>query len=245
MTRLQIAIVGVSLLAHLGVYAWMGRLPKERKTNAVAIALAESKKKKHQEDEKPPPPPPPPIQPAAKAKVATAAPKPAAVEPPPSQNTPPPPSAGDAPAAMDGFADLGLSMNGGGMALPAGAGNGSKGGGGAAKPAEPTTKKVKELAPAASDECKDDPVKPQLAGQVQPAYTAEGRQASIEGVVKLEIAVDENGRVTSVKVIKGLGFGLDEAAVTAAKQWTFKPATKCGKPISYVVKPGVRFQLGS
>jgi protein TonB len=48
-----------------------------------------------------------------------------------------------------------------------------------------------------------------------------------------------------VRVIKGLGFGLDEAAVAAAKQWTFKPATRCGKPVAYTVKPGVRFQLGS
>jgi protein TonB len=244
MTRLQIAIVGGSLLAHLGVYAWMGRLPKERKTNAVAIALAESRKKEEAK-KPPPPPPPPPIAPAVKTKVATPAPKPIAPEPPPpSQNTPPPPTAGDAPSAMDGFADLGLAMGGNGIALPAGNGGARGPTSGAARPAEPTTKKVKELAPS-NDACTEDPVKPQLAGQVQPAYTAEGRQASIEGVVKLEIAVDENGRVTSVKVVKGLGFGLDDAAVAAAKQWTFKPATKCGRPISYVVKPGVRFQLGS
>ena len=103
---------------------------------------------------------------------------------------------------------------------------------------------MKELAPVA-DECHEDPIKPKLDQQTQPAYTSEGRQASIEGVVKLEISVDENGRVTQVRVLKGLGYGLDESAVAAARQWTFKPATKCGKAIPYTVKPGVRFQLGS
>ncbi len=237
MNKVYAAIIGGSFIVHASVWAWMGLLPKERKTNAVAIALAESKKKA---EEKPPPPPPPAIQQPKAARVATPAPPRPAEPPPPSQNTPPPPI-GDAPSSMDGFADLGaMPFGGSGMALPAG---GSRA---AAPPtATATTRKVKELAPAPSDDCKEDVVKPQLASQVQPAYTAEGRQASVEGVVKLEVSVDESGRVTSVRVVKGLGFGLDEAAVAAARQWTFKPATKCGKAVSYVVKPGVRFQLGS
>lgn len=241
MTRTQLVLVGGSIALHLGVWAWMGLLPKERKTNAVAIALAESKKKAEEKKPPPPPPPPPPAVQPQKAKVAAPAPKPAPVEAPPPVNAPPPP-VGDAPAAMDGFADLGLSMTGGnGMAVPTG------GGGRGAAPAQsakPVTKQVKALAPVA-DDCTEDPVKPQLASQVQPSYTSEGRQANVEGVVKLEISVDDAGRVTSVRVLKGLGFGLDEAAVAAAKQWTFKPATRCGKAVPYVVKPAVRFQLGS
>jgi protein TonB len=243
MNRTQAILVGGSLVLHVAVGVWMGFLPKEKKTNAVAIALAESQKKK--EEAKPPPPPPPPpaaVQPAPRAKIA--APVPKAVEPPPEPVAAKPAPAGDAPSAMDGFADLGLAMGGNGMALPGGPGNGR---GGDAKPAtsaQPAVRKVKELAPPV-DECKEDPVKPQLERQTQPAYTSEGRQASIEGVVKLEVSVDETGRVTNVRVLKGLGFGLDESAVAAARQWTFKPATKCGKAVPYVVKPGVRFQLGS
>jgi len=241
MTRTQAILIGGSLALHLGLGVWMGFLPKEKKTDSVAIALSESKKKK--DEAKPAPPPPPPPPPAAKAKVAALAPKPAAVEPPPPAAAPPPrvAAAGDAPSAMDGFADLGLAAGGNGMALPGGPGRG--GSAPAAAPA-PAVRKVKELAPAL-DECKEDAVKPQLDHQTAPSYTSEGRQASVEGVVKLEVTVDESGRVTAVRVLKGLGFGLDEAAVAAARQWTFKPATKCGKPVSYVVKPGVRFQLGS
>jgi protein TonB len=42
-------------------------------------------------------------------------------------------------------------------------------------------------------------------------------------------------------VLKGLGFGLDEAATQAAKQYVFKPATKCGKPVPTTIKLGVNF----
>ena len=241
MNRTQAILVGGSLALHVGLGVWMGLLPKEKKSDSVAIALSESKKKKDDAKPPPPPPPPPPAPAVAKAKVAAPAPK-AAAEPPP--EAPPPPRAapaGDAPTAMDGFADLGLAMGGNGMALPSGPGRGAAPAPAAAPPA---ARKVKELV-AATDECKEDPVKPKLDRQTQPAYTNEGRQASVEGVVKLEVSVDENGRVTNVKVLKGLGFGLDESAVAAARQWTFKPATRCGKAVSYVVKPGVRFQLGS
>jgi protein TonB len=242
MNRTQAILVGGSLALHLGLGVWMGLLPKDKKTDSVAIALSESKKKKDEATPPPPPPPPPPSPAVAKAKAAAPAPKPAEAEPPPPSAAPPrAAAAGDAPSAMDGFADLGLATSGNGMALPSGPGRGA-----AAAPAAapPAARKVKELV-AAPEECKEDPVKPQLEHPSQPAYTAEGRQASVEGVVKLEVSVDETGRVTSVRVLKGLGFGLDEAAVAAARQWTFKPATKCGKPVSYVVKPGVRFQLGS
>lgn len=241
MSRVQLVLVGGSLAMHLGVFGWMGLLPKEKKNNPVAIALAETKKKA--EDTKPPPPPPPSpkVEAAPRAKAVAPAPPKAAEPPPPSANTPPPPTAGDAPAAMDGFADLGLgAMSGGaGMAVPTGPRT--------AAPATTATatKTVKALAPAATDDCSEDPVKPQLDHQVQPAYTAEGRQANVEGVVKLEVSVDATGHVTNVRVLKGLGYGLDEAAVAAAKQWTFRPATRCGKPVPYTVKPGVRFQLGS
>jgi hypothetical protein len=42
MTRLQWILVGGSLAVHLGGFVWMGLLPKEKKTDSVAIALAEA-----------------------------------------------------------------------------------------------------------------------------------------------------------------------------------------------------------
>jgi periplasmic protein TonB len=86
-------------------------------------------------------------------------------------------------------------------------------------------------------------VKPKHEREIQPAYTQEGRQANAEGAVQLEITVDATGHVVNVKVLKGLGFGLDEAAIAAARQWTFAPATKCGKAVPTTIKGKVRFSL--
>lgn len=241
MNRVQVVLVSGSLAIHLGIWGWVALLPKEKKTDAVAIALSETKKKTTENKPPPPAPPPPPVEkPAARAKVAAPAPKAEPAPPPPSEVAPQPAPAGDAKGAMDGFADLGMALGGSGsMAVPTGPRVDAK------PKTEPSPPKVKVLAAAAADECQEDPVKPQLDKQVQPTYSPEARQANVEGVVKLEVTVDATGRVTEVKVLKGLGYGLDEAAVAAAKQWSFKPATRCGKAVSYVIKPGVRFQLGS
>ena len=78
---------------------------------------------------------------------------------------------------------------------------------------------------------------------MQPAYTAEAQQAGVEGKVRLELTIDATGHVTTVKVLSGLGFGLDEAAIAAAKQYTFAPATKCGRSVPTTIKLGVSFGL--
>ena len=243
MTRLQWILIGGSLAVHLGGFVWMGLLPKEKKTDSVAIALAEAKKKEPPKQDQPPPPPPKDL-PKTQAKAAKAAPPVEAKLP----DTPPPSpanAASDAPPGMDGFENLGLSLgggSGGGMAVPVGGGHHAAG---PAPTTTATTKTVRALAPAAADECTEEVVKAKLDHQVQPTYSQEARAGNVEGVVKLEITLDANGHVVSVRVVKGLGFGLDEAAVAAAKQWTFLPATHCGKAVSSVIKPGVRFQLGS
>ena len=245
MTKLQWALVAGSLALHGAGWIAMGGLSKEKKYDSVAIALAEAKKKP--EPPKKDVPPPKPIDPpkAPEVKQAKAAPNP---EPQLPDTPPPPANAGpvsDGPPGMEGFQDLGLSLGGGGggMAVPTGGGHGA---GGPATPQPTATQKpVKALAPVAADECSEELVKAKLDHQVQPAYSQEARAASIEGVVKLELTIDAAGHVVGVKVVKGLGYGLDDAAVAAAKQWTFQPATKCGKPVASVVKPGVRFELGS
>jgi protein TonB len=246
MSNLQRALVTGALGIHLAGFWFMGRLPKEKKYDSVAIALAEAKKKPEppKKDQPPPPKVDPPKTPEAKQAKAAPNPEPKLPEaaPPPPANAAP---ANDGPPGMEGFQDLGLALGGGGgggMAVPTGGGRGS----GPATPQPTATQKtVKALAPVAADECSEELVKPTLDHQVQPAYSQEARAASIEGVVKLELTIDASGHVVGVKVVKGLGYGLDEAAVAAAKQWTFKPATKCGKPVASVVKPGVRFELGS
>lgn len=250
-TRLQIALFVAVAAAHAGAFVAFGFIPKAKRQTSVAIALAEAKKKKDEEKDKKKPPPPKKevdVKPAAKAKT-TPAPKPVEAEtpPPPTSDNKPPPASGDAPEAMAGFADLGLTMGGGsgGISVPGGGGGGGAGAGGGGKPAasaKPVTKQVKQLA-AADPGCTEDVVKPKVETQVQPAYTPEAQQANVEGKVRLEVTIDATGHVTNVKVLSGLGFGLDEAAIKAVKQWKFTAATRCGSAVPTTIKMGVSFGL--
>ena len=73
---------------------------------------------------------------------------------------------------------------------------------------------------------------PVLEHRVEPVYTPEAARARISGIVIVEATIDETGRVTHVDIMKPLPFGLDQAAVDAVMQWTFKPGTLNGKPVA-------------
>jgi TonB family protein len=76
-----------------------------------------------------------------------------------------------------------------------------------------------------------------------PAYTAEARSLKIEGEVVLEMSFGANGTLQVNRVVSGLGHGLDEAAIAAAKQIRFKPALRNGQPIDSVALVHVKFQM--
>ena len=61
-----------------------------------------------------------------------------------------------------------------------------------------------------------------LVHKVQPSYPAEAKKAGIQGKVELSVKIDKTGQVSEVKVLKG-DLKLAEAAVTAVKQWRYKP----------------------
>jgi TonB family protein len=84
---------------------------------------------------------------------------------------------------------------------------------------------------------------PQLLERVEPIYPEAARNAGIGGIVGLEIEVQADGTVGAVKVAHAAGFGLDEAAVAAAKKLKFKPATKNGQPIAATVLFDQRFVI--
>ncbi len=71
------------------------------------------------------------------------------------------------------------------------------------------------------------------------AYPKEAAALAIEGTVKLRVALDEQGRVVDVKVLSGLGHGLDQAAVDAIEHHCrFTPAiAHDGQPIAFVIAP--------
>jgi len=79
----------------------------------------------------------------------------------------------------------------------------------------------------------------------RPEYSEEARKARIMGVVLLEVVVLPNGHAGDIRVVKGVGMGLDEKAIETVKtQWTFKPALgPNGKPVSAITQVEVTFQL--
>jgi TonB family protein len=84
---------------------------------------------------------------------------------------------------------------------------------------------------------------PSIQREIKPDYTEEGRRRNIEGDVVLEIVVRSDGTVGSVKLLRGLGSGLDERAIDAVRQWRFNPAHRYGTPVDVIVEVAVEFKL--
>ena len=84
---------------------------------------------------------------------------------------------------------------------------------------------------------------PQLIFQVDPEFSEEARKARTQGNVLVNLWVDEHGLPTHVRVLRGIGMGLDEKAVEAVKQYKFKPAMEGGKPVLVELNVEVNFQI--
>lgn len=83
----------------------------------------------------------------------------------------------------------------------------------------------------------------QVLSYPKPDYTAEGRELKIQGDVVLQVRFSADGAVHVIRVVRGLGHGLDEQAIRAAEQTRFKPATRDGKPVDFTTLFHVEFQL--
>jgi TonB family protein len=79
----------------------------------------------------------------------------------------------------------------------------------------------------------------------RPVYTDEGIQLKIQGEVLLDVVFSATGQIRIVKVVRGLGHGLDESAVHAAEKIQFKPALKDGHPADSEAVLHIEFQLAS
>jgi len=86
-------------------------------------------------------------------------------------------------------------------------------------------------------------VPPEILSKPTPAYTDEARKARVEGEVLLEVVLEASGRVRVLRVVRGLGHGLDESAVRAAQQISFKPAMRDGQPSDSTAVLHIIFQL--
>jgi TonB family protein len=89
----------------------------------------------------------------------------------------------------------------------------------------------------------DKIVPAEILSKPVPLYTAEARAQRIEGEVLLEAVFEANGKIRVLKIVRGLGHGLDDAAVNAAEQIRFKPALRDGQPSDSTVVLHIIFQL--
>jgi TonB family protein len=87
----------------------------------------------------------------------------------------------------------------------------------------------------------DRPV--EVVSKPSPAYTDEARANRIEGDVILEVEFTADGKVRVLRVVRGLGFGLDEMAQRAAEKIGFKPATSKGAPVDFRANLTIVFRL--
>ena len=76
-----------------------------------------------------------------------------------------------------------------------------------------------------------------------PEYTDDARNARIEGTVSLELEFTAAGDVRVLRVVRGLGHGLDEAAQRAALRIRFKPAQSDDRPVDSRATVHITFRL--
>lgn len=85
-------------------------------------------------------------------------------------------------------------------------------------------------------------VEPKKIRHVPPVYPEIARQARVQGVVIVEVLVDERGEVSDVKVLRSVPL-LDQAAVDAVRQWRYTPTLLNGLPVRVVMTATVNFSL--
>jgi len=83
---------------------------------------------------------------------------------------------------------------------------------------------------------------PRILSRVPATYPEAAKGARVQGVVILDCLVSPEGRVTAVRVVRGIPL-LDEAAANAVRQWAFAPTVVDGKPVPVVVTVQVNFTL--
>ena len=89
----------------------------------------------------------------------------------------------------------------------------------------------------------DSVTPPTVIQRFEPQYTEEARKARYEGTVVLEVIIRKDGTVDVQRIVRSLGFGLDENAIQALKQWRFRPGMRNGVPVDVSLNITVTFSL--
>lgn len=231
-----------SFVLHVGGGAALASIEVRRPPEPVVVEMRTIERRP------PRPATPPPPEPEATPEPAPDAPRPRRVAAPAPAEAPPPAAEAPPPAAPPpdfGIALSGASSGPGGVAVPVGSPGGVPGGRpGGTGPVRQAARTLEARAPeAAEGGCAEDESRPRPLSMPRPAYTEEARQAAIEGRVRIELSIDATGHITSARVVSPLGYGLDDAALSAVRDATFTPASRCGEAIASTFVLAVRFTL--
>jgi protein TonB len=77
----------------------------------------------------------------------------------------------------------------------------------------------------------------------EPEFSEEARKAKASGNVLVYLQVDTNGHPMNIRVVRGIGLGLDQKAIEAVSHYKFKPATENGHPVTVEMQVDVNFQI--
>jgi protein TonB len=254
-------LVHVALAGGLGAAEHFGWTKPAKKPEAVEMVILAKPPAPPPEVAKPPPPPPPPpkIEAPPPPKVTARAPvtprAPAKAPPPPIEAPPPPPPAPGPPVEEAAGPEIKLDIPAsaqGSVAAPQGTsptgvpggtrgGSGTGTGGGGPPEATGTGPRIVSAASLKSQPTVDGDFDRVQLGR---DYPPEAKRLGIEGQVQVRLLVDDSGRVAQTKLLKGLGYGLDERAVTLARKIRFKPARDTNdQPVATWITWSFNFEL--
>jgi periplasmic protein TonB len=77
----------------------------------------------------------------------------------------------------------------------------------------------------------------------EPEYSDSARRARINGSVLVYAVIGADGVPRQLRVVRAIGFGLDEKALEAVSRWFFKPGTKDGRAVPVAATIEVNFRL--
>lgn len=239
--RLLVAAVA-SFLGHFVIAHALDELPPYAVTavpRRIEVSVVEPPAPPPEPEPPPPEPPSPPSEPVVQERPRPRTPAPVR------ESVAPEPAASETPSTAtttttspSGPPVFGVTMEstsqGGTTNVPVG---------NTAAPAPAATAAAPSASPpAAAHEVTRMPI-PQ--GRCSGTYTVAAREAGIEGVVVLDLVVDESGRARDIVVVERVGHGLTEAAIAALKACRFAPGEKDGKPVVVRVRGfKIRFMLG-
>lgn len=227
-------LIAGSAMGHVAAMFGLDQIPQSpAEPPPTPITIVESKVEEPEAVEPPEPEPseepPEPVQEA----------QPESAEPPPAASPDPAPSEA---SSLNALPDLGLELSG-----TSGTGTGFA----VASRPQAAPKKVErrlintqvsETRPVKVAPCAEGgSPKPKLLRFNKPAYSEAARAAGVTGKLRINITVGPDGQVEQAVMLQGLGHGLDDATLQAARAASFEAATQCGKSVRSNFTMSVRF----